>query len=113
MSEFDFNKVLKIVDNDKSIAVTLTQMFVEQSKEDFTILLNAKNNEDLLTIGKIAHKMKSSVATLGMPITADLLKKIELGVKSGQSIIELENAIDVISSQLEEIYNDIQKTDLQ
>ncbi len=42
-----------------------------------------------------------------------VLKKIELGVKSGQSISELENAIDVISSHLEEIYNDIQKTDLQ
>ncbi len=110
MSEFDLNKVLKIVDNDKGMAVTLTEMFVEQSKEDFAILMNAKNNEDLVTIGKIAHKMKSSVATLGMTDTAEHLKKIEFAVKSGKSISEIENDIQLASTMLEEIYIDIQNT---
>ncbi|MFN5706325.1 MAG: Hpt domain-containing protein [bacterium] len=110
MSEFDLNKVLKIVDNDKQLAVSLTKMFVEQSREDFAILINAKNNEDHETIGKIAHKMKSSVATLGMTDTADYLKKIEFAVKSGKSIPEMENDIQLASTMLEEIYIDIQNT---
>lgn len=108
MSEFDFNKVLKIVDNDKEMAVTLIQMFIDQSKEDFTALLHSKNNNDVAGIGKMSHKMKSSLATLGMSNTAELLKKIELAVKAGSAIEELENDIESASQLLEEIYIDIQ-----
>lgn len=110
MSEFDLNKVLKIVDNDKDTAVVLIQMFVEQSKEDFSALINAKNNEDIQTIGKMAHKMKSSLATLGMTSTAEQMKKIEFAAKSGNSINEMTDDINNASSQLDNIYQDIQNT---
>lgn len=110
MSEFDLNKVLKIVDNDQGMAVTLIQMFVEQSKEDFAILTNAKNNEDIITVGKIAHKMKSSLATLGMTNTAEQLKKIEFAAKAGKQISEIVEDIELASNQLEEIYTDVQNT---
>ncbi len=110
MSEIDLNKVLKIVDNDQGMAVTLIQMFFEQSKEDFAILMNAKNNGDLSTIGKIAHKMKSSLATLSMTNAADQLKKIESAIKAGNDISEIIVDIELVSNQLEKIYNDIQNT---
>lgn len=110
MSEFDLNKVLKIVDNDKEMAVTLIQMFVEQSKEDFTALMNAKNNDDVASVGKMAHKMKSSLATLGMISSSELMKKIELAAKAGSSIADISEDIDSASNQLEEIYKDIQTT---
>lgn len=108
MSEFDFNKVLKIVDNDKEIAVTLLQMFIDQSKEDFNILMTAKNNDDISTIGKMAHKMKSSLATLGMSNSAEQMKKIEFAAKAGSSIADMAEDISIASSQLESIYIDIQ-----
>lgn len=110
MSEFDINKVLKIVDNDKEMAVTLIQMFVEQSKEDFSALTDAKNNNDVLSVGKMAHKMKSSLATLGMNLTSEQMKKIEFAAKAGKSINEITDDINLVSIQLEEIYKDIQSS---
>lgn len=109
MSEFDFNKVLKIVDNDQEMAVTLSQMFISQSQEDFSALLNAKNSNNIDVVGKIAHKMKSSLATLGMMSTSEILKKIELAAKSGSTIEAVEADINATSLALEEIYNDIKK----
>jgi HPt (histidine-containing phosphotransfer) domain-containing protein len=108
MSEFDINKVLKLVDNDKEMATILLQMFVEQSKKDFNTLLTAKNNNDVAMIGKMAHKMKSSLATLGITNTAEQLKKIEYDVKAGNSISELLNDINIVSEQLDKVYKDIQ-----
>ena len=107
MSLFDYNKVLKIVDNDKGMAVTLLSMFVEQAKEDQSKLIQYFNDADVVMLGKVAHKMKSSLSTLGMQETSDRLKNIELAAKNNVSIDELNDNVQQSISDLEQIYKEI------
>ncbi len=109
MSLFDFNKVLKIVENDKGMAVTLASMFVEQAKEDQEKLIQSLNDGDVTALGKVAHKMKSSLSTLGMQETSDRLKKIEHAAKTNSNIEEIKQDVQITVSELEQIYLEVKQ----
>lgn len=107
MGLFDFNKVLNLVENDKGMAVTLSTMFVEQAKEDQQKLLNALESNDIVAVGKHAHKMKSSLSTLGMMETSDLLKSIEHAAKNNENVDDIKIKISKAVEDLEIIYTEI------
>ncbi len=77
MSDFDLNKVLRIVDNDKGMARTLLEMTLELGSADFNEMKKLSANAEFEAAGKLAHKLKSSLATLGFTTISDMMKDLE------------------------------------
>lgn len=77
MSNFDINKVLSIVDNDRGMAKTLLEMTLELGTADFNEMKRLTAEGDFDAAGKLAHKLKSSLATLGFTSISELMKDLE------------------------------------
>ena len=77
MSNFDINKVLNIVDNDKGMAKTLLEMTLELGTNDFNEMKKLTSAGEYDAAGKLAHKLKSSLATLGFASISDQMKDLE------------------------------------
>lgn len=77
MPDFDLNKVLKIVDNDKGMARTLLEMTLELGSIDFNEMKTLSANGQFEAAGKLAHKLKSSLATLGFTEISEMMKDLE------------------------------------
>lgn len=97
MSNFDINKVLKIVDNDKGMAKTLLEMTLELGTIDFNEMKTLTANQDFDAAGKLAHKLKSSLATLGFTDISEKMKELENYSKTaidpivfGEKMVELD-----------------------
>jgi HPt (histidine-containing phosphotransfer) domain-containing protein len=77
MANFDLKKVLGIVENDKGMARTLLQMTVDLGSVDMLEMRKLTNKQEYLAAGNLAHKLKSSTATLGFHDVSDLMKELE------------------------------------
>lgn len=61
-------------------------IFIEQTKEYITDMQRLLDEKDYISLGKLAHKAKSSVAIMGMNDLAADLKTLELKSKDAQDI---------------------------
>ncbi|MGE5418926.1 MAG: Hpt domain-containing protein [Chloroflexota bacterium] len=59
-------------------------MFREQSDEAYSQMLSLLEAKDYNNLGLLAHKVKSSVAIMGMSDLATMLKKFELNAREGK-----------------------------
>ena len=63
-------------------------IFVDQVKEISDGMHNALNSKEWMTLSKLAHKAKSSVAVMGMNELATNLKRLESIAAEGKDINE-------------------------
>ncbi len=82
MAYFDLNRVLTIVDQDKGMARTLLEMTLELGTADMNEMRNLAIAKEFQAAGKVAHKLKSSTATLGFNDVSLLMKDLEHYTKS-------------------------------
>ncbi len=103
MAIFDINKVLSIVDNDKGMARTLLEMTLDLGSVDMLEMRKLANDQEYIAAGKVAHKLKSSTATLGFHDVSDLMKDLEHYSKT-----EVEHTIfEEKLSNLESVTNEL------
>lgn len=62
----------------------IVDMFREQSDEAYGQMLSLLESGDYNNLGLLAHKVKSSVAIMGMSDLASMLKKFELDAREGK-----------------------------
>lgn len=100
-------KILALVDNDKGIATSLLQMFIELTPLDYNQLRTFSEQNNIHMIGNIAHKLKSSVATLGMPELSEQLRIIEVNAKSDTGHEMLHKQIILVGTDLDKVYEEM------
>jgi HPt (histidine-containing phosphotransfer) domain-containing protein len=61
-------------------------IFIEQVQEMSETMNSCLNNKDWTTLGKLAHKAKSSVSIMGMEELATKLKELEHSAAEGKDI---------------------------
>ncbi len=98
------DKILALVDNDRSVASALLQMFIDLTPDDYNNLQTGLTNNDIVAVGKAAHKMKSSIATMGMQELSDLVKSIEFSAKNNEDLETLPERIQQVGHSLNEVY---------
>ncbi|HEX2968538.1 MAG TPA: Hpt domain-containing protein [Bacteroidales bacterium] len=70
---------------DSEIIKEIVDMFTEQSSEAYTQMLSLLEKGNFYDLGMLAHKMKSSVAIMGMDDLATMLKTFEIQTKDGKN----------------------------
>lgn len=104
MSNFDIHKVLKIVDNDKGMAKTLLEMTLELGTIDFNEMKSLTANNEFEATGKLAHKLKSSLATLGFSGISEKMKELEHYSKSTIDPIVFNEKMDELEGLTQELF---------
>lgn len=104
MSNFEISKVLKIVDNDKGMARTLLEMTLELGTVDFNEMKRLTANAEYDATGKLAHKLKSSLATLGFSAISDMMKDLEHYSKTAVDPATFESKMANLEVATEELF---------
>ena len=91
--------LLEISGSDKNFMNEMIEMFIAQVPV-FQFELNKLYEEkEWFKLGRLAHKIKSSVIMMGMSILADDIKKLEEDAKQG---INIEGYPEIISKFVED-----------
>ncbi len=110
--DYDLAQVKEIVGNSSADLVLLLEVFVEHSGNTLNQLIEANRNNDLKTLSRHAHSLKSSARQFGMERAADLLFVLEL--RTGNLDLDQRNSMceelkTIFSRALPDMANEIQK----
>jgi HPt (histidine-containing phosphotransfer) domain-containing protein len=77
MSAIDLTYLESVTDGDKDLIKELIDIFKVQVPEYMEEFTSAFSEKDIVTLGRIAHKAKSTVAIMGLSDLADELRELE------------------------------------
>jgi HPt (histidine-containing phosphotransfer) domain-containing protein len=80
----DLTYLTNMAGGNPEIIKEMIQIFVDQVEEYIRDMNRFLNEKDYISMGKLAHKSKSSVAIMGMNDLATELKTLELLAKEGK-----------------------------
>ncbi len=74
---YNLDKLRKMVDNDEVMIQKMVLMFLEKTPETLSEMKTYYQNEELVEVGKIAHKLKSSINLMGIDSLYQSVRIIE------------------------------------
>jgi HPt (histidine-containing phosphotransfer) domain-containing protein len=74
----DLTYLHSMADGDDKLIMEMIDIFVEQAREMWVQMQESLDKKDFVTLGRLAHKAKSSLAIMGMETTAQRLKELEV-----------------------------------
>lgn len=104
--------LLEISDGNKELITDLADMYLTQAPKFEQQLDELYQNNDFESLGKLAHKIKGSVSTLGMKDLAAMLKELETDAKQGvnqENFPELINYYKITSKEATNELNELLK----
>ena len=83
MTQLDLTYLESVTDGDEDLKKELIEIFMSQVPEYNEEFNQAFEQKDAETLGRIAHKSKSSIAIMGLNDLAEQLSKFESEASSG------------------------------
>lgn len=84
-SSVAINKLNETFDNDEEFIITLLEVFIQETPDDYKNLRNCVEKEFYSKAAELAHKMKSSFMNLGMTHQGHFLQQIEKHISTEES----------------------------
>jgi CheY-like chemotaxis protein len=109
MERPDLNYLKKLINNDERALKQLVGIYQTALPVDMDVFIDTYNDQKWPELGKIAHKMKSSFANLGMGITASALLQIEKPCKEGEPPENLGELVEHVKLAFSETIKTLKK----
>ncbi|UPT66643.1 MAG: response regulator [Sphingobacteriales bacterium JAD_PAG50586_3] len=109
MEKPDLDYLKKLINNDERALKQLVGIYQTALPVDMDLFLGNYNEQKWSELGKIAHKMKSSFANLGMGNTASALLQIEKPCKLGAPPENLTELVDHVKQAFNETIKTLKK----
>lgn len=108
MSEkVDLTYLKEIAMGSSEFMLDMIESFKSKTPDELVKMKNAHSNEDYETMGKIAHKLKSSFSFMGMSETASSCKELQnMGLKA-ENVDQMPDKINNIESAFESALVDL------
>ena len=97
---YDLSILSEMVYGDEEFMKDLVNTFIEFAPIDTNELLEFASKKDWAETAKKAHKLKSSIRTIGIISLEELIVTIELDSKNMNNIDQINSKIDAFSSGL-------------
>ncbi len=110
---YDLSILSEMVYGDTEFMKELVDTFIEYAPIDTTELQEFAKNNNWEETSKKAHKLKSSIRTIGVTSLADLILQIELDAKNKNNIENIPVKIDEFSETLFLVLNKLGKEDFE
>ncbi|MFW5644548.1 MAG: Hpt domain-containing protein [Bacteroidota bacterium] len=88
--------------NDPELMAEMIDIFKDQVVELLEEMQKMLENGDYPSLGKVAHKAKTSVAIMGMDELADDMKKLELHCREAKNVNNYQEFIDNFKNDTQE-----------
>jgi len=92
------SRLMETFDNDTSFVVSLLEVFIQETPNDYNSLCNCMDREFYARASALAHKIKSSFMNLGLIDQGHHLQQIELGLAKKSSIGEAKKHMDIFKT---------------
>lgn len=106
---YDLSILSEMVYGDTEFMKDLVNTFVEHAPIDSKELASFAYNKNWEEASKKAHKLKSSIRTVGVTSLFDLILKIEMDAKNNNNLDSICDKIDQFTSTLELVVKSLEK----
>lgn len=113
--QIDLTYLNDIAGGDAEFMIDMIDIFIEQTPVYTEQLIQAVDAKDWKTVGDIAHKIKPTLAFMGVNKAKDQMAAIEQNARTESNLEEIPNDFAEIKAVCESLYVLLQKvkTDLQ
>ena len=105
----DLNYIKTMSGDNKELICEMIDIFNDQVIEFSAEMQKLLDNKDYETLGKLAHKAKSSVAIMGMNDLAKKMKKLELDTKYLSNLNSYQGIINTFKSECAEAVKELKE----
>ncbi len=106
---YNLDKLKKMVDNDANMIKKMVQMFVDKTPETLQEINQLYQKNELIEVGKLAHKLKSSINLMGIDTLYDNVRLIEKYASQNQQDHDLPQLIKELTAICSNAVNQLQK----
>jgi HPt (histidine-containing phosphotransfer) domain-containing protein len=104
----DLTYLLSMTEENNELILEMIDIFIDQVEEIWIEMQDLFNKKDYDSLGKLAHKAKSSVAILGMEALSKKLKTMELLCQTGKNTEFYQEFINEFKSECTLAINELQ-----
>lgn len=106
---YNLSYLAEVLGNDTEVMTDLIKIFVDNTPNDLHDLNLAFQAEDLERFAALAHKMKSSLATLRIDSLKEIMLSIDKPYKATEIKNELPAIVEKINSTLEVVFKQLKE----
>ena len=106
----DLTYLTNMAGGNPEIVKEMIQIFIDQAQEYIVEMRKFLDDKDYLSLGRLAHKSKSSVAIMGMNDLASELKTLELLAKEGKESEKYPDMVENFTLQCETAISELRET---
>lgn len=101
---------LRSMSNDSpELIIEMIDIFLLQIDEFYPEFISLLEEKDYDSLGKLAHKAKSSVAIMGMTVLAEKLKEFELLTKENKDTSTYSDYISLFKTECDQAVQELSK----
>ncbi|MCC6250980.1 MAG: Hpt domain-containing protein [Bacteroidia bacterium] len=104
----NLNYLMGLMDNNKEIVIEVLNLFCSELPKDMKLMENSILEKQWKQAGKTAHKLKSSVANLGLNQLRDLFYFIEQNGYDETNIEQIQKNYENIKRSVDQLMIDIE-----
>jgi HPt (histidine-containing phosphotransfer) domain-containing protein len=99
LEKADLTYLLSMTEGNKELILEIIDIFVVQVEEFWIEMQDLLNKKDYDSLGKLAHKAKSSVAIIGMQAMSKKLRELEILCMEGKNSEKYQDVISDFKSE--------------
>lgn len=113
--EIDLSYLNEIAGGDAEFMIDMIDIFIEQTPVYTDQLINAVNAKDWKTVGDIAHKIKPTLAFMGVNKAKEQMASIEQKARTESNVEDIAKEFAEVKAVCESLYTGLEKVkiDLQ
>ena len=106
---YSLETIKSVARNDTQTIIKMLQVFIDKNNDEMHKLIKALHNKDYHEIANIAHKIKPSVAYLGMLDTEKKLNKVVNWARNEENYDKIKLYIELTNEILIKVFNNLEK----
>lgn len=99
----------RTVNGNKKVIVEIMNVFLEQLPGDIAAINEAVEKTDFLAVKRQCHKMKSSVAIMGMDVLVTLLEEMETLGNKAENMERIEELCSQVNNLAEKAIQEVKE----
>jgi HPt (histidine-containing phosphotransfer) domain-containing protein len=106
---YDLSMVQTIAGGDVSFVKKMVQLFLDTVPPSMTEIQQETEQQNWLSVSKLAHKMKATIDSMGIVKIKDVIRAIEANGKKGEEVDKIPGQVQVVVSVLEECMKQLKR----
>lgn len=100
---YDLEQLFEFSGGDKDTGRIVIRLFLEQTPGAVAQIKTGWQQQDLVTVAKVAHRIKPTIDMFGAAEASRLIRTVESLARAGKPVDQLRENIDTLERRLEEI----------